>query len=335
MIVDDNATTLDTFARYFRLEGIDTTVVTSGLLAVEKARQNAFDVLVLDLYLQDMNGLAVLADLRAAGVRSPVVMMSGFGTAEEIAAAMKLGAADFLSKPVNCEDLVRMVRVLVEPSRTDKDPSPRLAGDPHLNDGIAEVRATLHQIRGEAPFGVISARQSANIRAQVLRALGRVAARADLSAGQFLSCAEAVRRVVSVPNDAKCSELMGAALQTIERIPEPDSYARHPKVKAAIGALGAADGSGLALSEWTLGRRLAISRAHLGRLMQQETGLGFREWRRLFRMKRGVQELVDSTEQVSQIGFHVGYSQHAQFDREFEQLFGLSPKNFRRAVADA
>lgn len=335
MIVDDNATTLDTFARYFRLEGIETTVVTSGRLAVEKARQYLFDALVLDLYLQDMNGVAVLADLRAAGFHSPVVMISGFGTAEEVAAAMKLGAADFLSKPVNCEDLVRMVRALIEPRRTDENVLPALTGDPQRYDALADVRAALHQIRKETPFGAVRPTQPGMIRGQVLGVLGRAAARADLSAGQFLVCAEALRRVVSLPAGAKCSEFGAAALQAIERVREPDSGACHPRVKDAIAALGAADGSGLALSEWTVGRRLAISRAHLGRLMQQETGLGFREWRRLFRIKRAAQELVETGEHVRQIAFLVGYSQHAQFDREFEQLFGLSPTNFRRALADA
>lgn len=334
MIVDDNATTLDTFARYFRLEGIDTTVVMSGRLAVETACQTAFDVLVLDLYLPDMNGVAVLADLRAAGFRSPVIMISGFGTTEEIAAAMKLGAADFLSKPVNCEDLVRMVRALTVPSGAG-DVSLVPGDDARLHDTLADVRAVLHRIRWEPSFESVQRTHPAKGRAQGLGVLGRAAARANISAGQFLGCAEAMRRVASLPYGTKDDELAASALQAIECVEEPDSGARHPKLKDAIAALGAADGSGLALSEWALGRRLAISRAHFGRLMQQETGLGFREWRRLFRMKHAAQQLVETSEHVRQIAFRVGYSQHAQFDREFEQLFGLSPTDFRRAIADA
>lgn len=334
MIVDDNATTLDTFARYFRLEGIAVTVVTSGRSAVANALQRAFDVLVLDLYLQDMNGVAVLAELRAAGFRSPVVMISGFGTAEEIAAAMKLGAADFLSKPVNCEDLVRMVRALSESSQTADHARSSWARGGRLRDALADVRSVLHRIRWEGgPDGAADGTELDKIRAQVVAVLARAATRADLTIGQFLGCAEALRRVVSLTDWAKCSELTDAALQALDPVQEPDSGACHPKVKAALAALGATDGSGLALSQWALGRRLAVSRAHLGRLLQQKTARGFREWRRLFRIKRAAQELVDITEHVRQVAFRVGYSQHAQFDREFEQVIGLSPTSFRHALA--
>lgn len=80
-------------------------------------------------------------------------------------------------------------------------------------------------------------------------------------------------------------------------------------------------------------RRVAISRTRLGRLVLEETGLDFRSWRRVFRMKHAVQELVGVTEHVRQIAFRVGYTDHGQFDHEFRQMFGLSPTEFRRVVA--
>lgn len=326
LIIDDCARTIDTFARYFKLEGMDVTGVTNGAAALAVARQCRFDVVVLDLRLQDVNGVGVLADLRATGFWSPVIMISGFGTAEEIAAAMKLGAADFLSKPVNCEDLVRMVRRLIGSSRAAGEsmsmPVPAFGS----RDRLAEVRAALSGMTWEPP---------GRIRTRVLAVLARAASSRDLTAGQFLTCAEGLHRVVALSGNTEGLNLALVALRAVETVQEPDSHVRHASVRQALDALGAADGTGLGLSERTLGRRLGISRSHLGRLLVEETGLGFCEWRRTFRMKRAAQELVDPSEHVRQIAYHVGYSDHGQFDHEFEQLFGLTPTDFRRTLAVA
>lgn len=231
-------------------------------------------------------------------------MISGFGTSEEIAAAMKLGATDFLSKPVNCEDLVRMVRRLIQSSQAAGESMTVPVPDLGPRDGLAHVRAALSGMTWEPP---------GRIRTRVLAVLARAASSPDLTAGQFLACAEGLRRVVALSGSPG-----GLNLAVV-----------------ALGAVEAGDGSGLGLSERTIGRRLGISRSHLGRLLLKETGLGFCEWRRTFRMKRAAQELVDTSEHVRQIAYHVGYSDHGQFDHEFEQLFGFSPTEFRRSLAGA
>ncbi len=323
LIVDDSAPTVDTFVRYFTIEGFDAAGVISGNAALAMARERTFDAVVLDLCLQDRHGVAVLDDLRTAGLRAPVVMISGFGTAEEVAAAMKLGAGEFLSKPVDLDDLVRIVRRLVESSRAAGE-SLR-PPDVRPRDPLADLRAVLNRMTWAVRPG--------QTRTRLVALLARAAARADLTAGQFLACAEALRRVVLSRREGP--ELAVAALQAIDRLQESESRARHPKVTDAMGILGAADGSGLALSAWALGRRVGVSGMHLGRSLRKETGLGFREWRRVFRLKRAARELAENTEHVRQIAFRVGYSDHGQFDHEFDQVFGLSPTEFRRALAGA
>jgi AraC-like DNA-binding protein len=141
------------------------------------------------------------------------------------------------------------------------------------------------------------------IRTRVLAVLARAATSPDLTAGQFLACAEGLRRVVALADSAGGLNLAVVALRAVDGIQEPLSHVRHPMVRQALDALGAAE--------------------------------GFCEWRRTFRMKRAVPELVDTSEHVRQIAYRVGYSDHGQFDHEFEQLFGLSPSDFRRALAGA
>lgn len=323
LIVDDCGRTVDTFVRYFRLEGLDPTGVTSGAAALAVVQQRAFDAVVLDLYLGDMSGISVLAALRAAGVRSPTIMISGLGTTEEIAAAMKLGAMDFLSKPVNLEDLVRMIRAGTESgSGVDESPS-ALASVAGSLDPLAELRAALSRLMWEPQRDTAS----------VFAVLARATSHPKLTVGQFQACTEALRRVATDAGNIEGLNLAAVAVRAIDDIQEPDSRVRHSKVRHALDVLGACDESGLNLSEAALGRHIGISASHLGRLLSAETGLGFYEWRRVFRMKRATQHLVDPSDDVRQIGFRLGFSDHSQFDHEFKEFFGLSPTTFRRIVA--
>jgi len=101
LIIDDDVVVLEVLGRFFRADGFDVSIAASGRAGLSLAAQGNIDVLVLDLCLPDMSGLAVLADLRQAGFGLPVVTISGLATLEETAAAMKLGALDVLSKPLD------------------------------------------------------------------------------------------------------------------------------------------------------------------------------------------------------------------------------------------
>lgn len=113
LIIDDDSVGLDLLGRFFTADGFHVSLAATGRDGLSFATQRNIDLLVLDLYLPDMSGVAVLAELRQAGRGLPVVVVSGFGTLEEAAAAMKLGAIDVLSKPLDAEDLVAIARSLV------------------------------------------------------------------------------------------------------------------------------------------------------------------------------------------------------------------------------
>ena len=117
-IIDDDVGTLEILPRFFRLEGFDSATASSGAEGLCLLRSQPFDVLILDLYLPDMSGLALLEEARRVKNHLPVVMVSGFGTVEEAATAMKLGAADFLSKPIDADKLVGIVRSMASASST-------------------------------------------------------------------------------------------------------------------------------------------------------------------------------------------------------------------------
>ena len=106
LIVDDEASTLASLSRAFRLAGHEATVCDNAARALELARSQPFDLILSDVVMPRRDGLALLEDLKAAGVAAPVVMMSGQAHIEMAVRATRLGALDFLEKPLSTEKLL-------------------------------------------------------------------------------------------------------------------------------------------------------------------------------------------------------------------------------------
>jgi AraC-like DNA-binding protein len=88
------------------------------------------------------------------------------------------------------------------------------------------------------------------------------------------------------------------------------------------------------LRETDLAREAGVNAAHLGRLLRQHTGLGFREWRLGIRMRLAVWALVSTGEPVKCVALNAGFAGTAPFDRAFRRLFGMRPGEFRRLAAE-
>ena len=106
LIVDDEANTLASLSRAFRLAGHEAVVCDSAAKALELAKARAFDLILSDVVMPGKDGLALLEDLKAQGVSTPVVMMSGQAHIEMAVRATRLGALDFLEKPIATEKLL-------------------------------------------------------------------------------------------------------------------------------------------------------------------------------------------------------------------------------------
>jgi two-component system nitrogen regulation response regulator NtrX len=106
LIIDDDANTLASLARAFRLAGHEATVCDNAARALELAKSERFDLILSDVVMPGKDGIALLEDLKNAGVAAPVVMMSGQASIEMAVRATRLGAADFLEKPLSSEKLI-------------------------------------------------------------------------------------------------------------------------------------------------------------------------------------------------------------------------------------
>ncbi len=139
LLVDDDPNTLASLSRAFRLAGHEATVCDNAARAVELLRTESFDVILSDVVMPGKSGLELLEDLKRAGVKTPIVLISGQANIEMAVKATKLGALDFLEKPLSTEKLLVTVENALRLSR--------------LEDENRELRHRLgkHELVGSGP----------------------------------------------------------------------------------------------------------------------------------------------------------------------------------------
>jgi two-component system, NtrC family, nitrogen regulation response regulator NtrX len=121
LIVDDEASTLASLARAFRLAGHEATVCDNPNKALELAKSQNFDLIFSDVVMPGKDGLSLLEDLKAQAVTTPVVMMSGQAHIEMAVRATRLGALDFLEKPVSTDKLLLTVENALKLQRLESE----------------------------------------------------------------------------------------------------------------------------------------------------------------------------------------------------------------------
>jgi DNA-binding NtrC family response regulator len=139
LLVDDDPNTLASLSRAFRLAGHEATVCDNAARAVELIRTESFDVILSDVVMPGKSGVELLEDLKKAGVKTPIVLISGQANIEMAVKATKLGALDFLEKPISTDKLLVTVENALRLSR--------------LEDENRELRHRLgkHELVGSGP----------------------------------------------------------------------------------------------------------------------------------------------------------------------------------------
>jgi two-component system, NtrC family, nitrogen regulation response regulator NtrX len=121
LIIDDDPNTLASLARAFRLAGHEATVCDNPVRALEIVRSEQFDLIFSDVVMPGMDGLALLEQIKAAGVKTPVVMMSGQAHIEMAVRATRLGALDFLEKPLSTDKLLLTLQNALRLERLEQE----------------------------------------------------------------------------------------------------------------------------------------------------------------------------------------------------------------------
>ena len=148
LVIDDDANTLASLARAFRLAGHEASVCDNAARAVELAKAERFDLILSDVVMPGRDGIALLEDLKNAGVDSTIVMMSGQASIEMAVKATRLGASDFLEKPISTEKLLLTVENALHLKRleTENRDLKRRLGRHHIVWASAAMREVMAQV---------------------------------------------------------------------------------------------------------------------------------------------------------------------------------------------
>ena len=113
LLVEDDDDVRDVVKDTLSFAGFAVDTARDGVEATEKTRDTEFDLVLTDLMMPRMDGMELLKHVKQTQPETNVIIMTGFGSIENAVDAMKQGAADFLTKPANCgELLVRVSRAL-------------------------------------------------------------------------------------------------------------------------------------------------------------------------------------------------------------------------------
>jgi DNA-binding NtrC family response regulator len=110
LIVDDDSIILESLCEFLNLEGYETTGVSSFRQALEKLRQQPFSLVISDVNMPDGDGFDILKIIKKEFPQTVIIIITGYGTIESAVEAIKLGAYDYLTKPIIDDELILAVQ---------------------------------------------------------------------------------------------------------------------------------------------------------------------------------------------------------------------------------
>ncbi|MBM4350235.1 MAG: sigma-54-dependent Fis family transcriptional regulator [Deltaproteobacteria bacterium] len=171
LIAEDEKAQRELLEGFLKKEGFSVEAASNGRQAIEKIEREFFDIAFLDYKMPELDGLQTLQEIRKRFPDLPVVMMTAYGTVETAVASMKEGALDYLTKPIDLDELLLIIRKVLERStliRENRDLKARLQerytfrniiyGSPKMEEvmgligRVAPSQATV-LIRGESGTG--------------------------------------------------------------------------------------------------------------------------------------------------------------------------------------
>lgn len=110
LLVDDEVGFVEVLSKRLARRGMAVTVASSGSEGIQALRRRDFDVAVLDLKMEDMDGIEVLKIFKKMAPAMPVIMLTGHGSESSARKGIQFGAFDYLTKPYELEDLIHKIK---------------------------------------------------------------------------------------------------------------------------------------------------------------------------------------------------------------------------------
>ena len=110
LVVDDEDIVLESCQAVFELDGFEVMLVTSADKAIEAMKNDNFALLLIDVKMPKHDGMYLMEKIKERWPNMPIIVMSGYCTTETIKQAFKMGAANFIAKTFEPDELVKTVR---------------------------------------------------------------------------------------------------------------------------------------------------------------------------------------------------------------------------------
>ena len=120
LVIDDDRSVADTIVDWLNRRGFEAVAAYGGGAGLEKFRQGRFDLVITDLMMPDIDGMAVLENITSVARQVVVLMITGFADAEKAAEAFKKGAYDFIPKPLSFQAFEVIINRAVEHHRVSR-----------------------------------------------------------------------------------------------------------------------------------------------------------------------------------------------------------------------
>ena len=114
LVVDDEQVVLNSCKRVLEAEGFEVCLVPSTEKALEALEREGFGLLLIDVKMPEHDGLYLIEEVKKRWSATPMIVMSGYDTAETIEEAARVGAAIFIAKPFTPDELLQTVRHVIE-----------------------------------------------------------------------------------------------------------------------------------------------------------------------------------------------------------------------------
>jgi DNA-binding NtrC family response regulator len=110
LMIDDEIAYVEVLSKRMLMRDIEVTVAHSGSEAIKAMRGRYFDVAILDLKMEDMDGIEILKILRKMDAQMPVIILTGHGSERAAREGVKYGAYDYLIKPCDLDELILKIK---------------------------------------------------------------------------------------------------------------------------------------------------------------------------------------------------------------------------------
>ncbi|WP_300459016.1 response regulator [Desulfobacula sp.] len=118
LLIDDEIEFISTLAERLELRGYASTIASDGESGISLVAKKSFDVAILDLMMPGLNGLDTLRQIKTIDTSLPVILLTGHGSTKDGMEGMRMGAFDFLMKPLDINELLEKIKLAIkEPAK--------------------------------------------------------------------------------------------------------------------------------------------------------------------------------------------------------------------------